>query len=429
MVKPELFQSLKLSRPALAGLFEQYWETPLSNYSESLYQNKAATFESELEDAFVEEWLEQGYERDSAVLFLDELRKRPVLQTSHHVTLTNGPTFLACDLVSLAGLSKDDVYFVAANSGVAFSNTAWSGAVNYGNIRLDELLDVKKPLYHKTFKAFKHREQDGITDQRISLIPSRQRDQLVFGTNVSNHQVETYNQFSSILKTNIEQPEIGRSYSGWACRVCSGIQQKVFNHSKIVYFDINRVINNYLIKILEGKKEHPIVTLLFDEETTDRFNRLFDQPSLFLGSYQSKKSMKIETLSWANSGTIGSKSSEQIYERESLAGVLREKKICPGIQLQFLVLRFINGIKCLGSFNQMEYLEEYRSKWNALNMPWGLKLEEDEGIALTTGRMIREGKAMWPLDMVWNQEKIDVSEYGGLPMSKFWKPIVLQLAK
>lgn len=429
MVKSELIQALNASYPVLAGFFDQYWETPLNKYSESLYHNKAITFETELEEAFVEEWLEQGFSSDSAYAFLDNLKNRPVLQTSHHVTPTNGPTFLAYDLVSLAGLSKDDVYFVAANSGVAFSNAAWSGAVNYGDIPTEELLDSKKPLYHKTLKASKDREQDGTSDRRISLIPSKQRDQLVFGTDLTSHQTEIYQQFSSALKSQIGLPEVSRSYSSWACRVCSSIQQKVFDRSNIVYFDINRVISNYLIKILTSKDDHPLVSLLFDNGITTVFNKLFDHPNLFLGSYKSKKSIKIETLSWANSGTIGSKSGEQTYGRESLARTLRDKKICPGILLQFLVLRFMNGVKCLGSFNQIGYLEEYRNKWESLSLPWDLKLEEDEGISLTTGRLTRDGKARWPLDLVWNQERIDVAEYGELPMSEFWMPIALQLAK
>jgi hypothetical protein len=427
MVNLDYVYRLKQSHPILAGFFEKYWETPLGEYSKGLYFKQITPFEKELEEAFVEEWQELGYELDSAEKFLKDLKSQPVLQTSHHVTPTNGPTFLAFDLISLTGLPKDAIYFVAANSGVAFSNAAWSGALSYERICLTELLDNEKPLFKRTLKALQDRKQDGTFDRRISLIPSKQRDQLVFGTTIQLRQVEIYDQFSERLKSLIPNPGEQQPYSTWACLVCSKLQETIFNRKNIVYFDINRVISRYLVKILLNNPHHPVVNLLFDKGTSDAFNKAFDHPNVFLSSYHSKKSTKIETLSWENSSTIGLKSGDQKYDKESLAKALLANKICPGIILQFFVLRFINNIKCLGSFNQVEYLEEHRKKWQALNLPWEVNLSPDEGIALTTGRMVKEGKALWPLDMVWKQQRIRLEELRGLPMSEFWSPIVGQL--
>ncbi len=422
------FKRLKSKNPLVAKLFQKYWQVPLGEYSQNLYYKKSVSFEAELEEAFIEEWQKYGIAEIDASKLLSELKRQPVLQTSHHVTPTNGPTFFANDLISLAGLAKDATYLVAASSGVAFSNAAWSGALSFGEIPIEELLDSDQPAYQKALQAARDRKTDGTSDNRISLIPSRQRDQLVFGAKISTQLLDVYNQFSFKLHQLLLKPAEGQTYSIWSCLVSTQMQKKIFRRKEILTFDINRVVCSYLIKILAKSANHPVIELLFDKKTNETFNQIFQNPNLFLGSYKSKKSMKIEPLAWKDSCSIGAKSGSHLFNRDSLAEALQKESICPGIILQFLVLKFINGIKCLGSFNQLEYLEEYRNNWREMNLNWDLKLDEDEGHALTTGRMLRNGRGIYPFDLMWKDEWIDIYDFYQRPMSEFWMPIVHQLA-
>jgi hypothetical protein len=293
---------------------------------------------------------------------------------------------------------------------------------------LEELFQSDAPEYQKALKSAADRINDGKPDNRISLITSRQRDQLVFGTKVFPRQIAVYNQFSDRLKKIMCSPGANQAYSTWCCNTCSRLQERVFNRNKIIVFDANRVISNYLIRVLAQTESHPLLEILFSENVTQAINRVFQSPQLFLGNYPGKKSVKVESLVWQNNGTYGQKSGFHEYDRKSLRVALQQQIICPGVFLQFLVLRFINGIKCLGSFYQAEYLADFRKRWSTLDLGWNLHLDPDEGNSLTTGRMVMYGQEIWPLDLVFRGETLDLDSLSRQPLSVLWSPIAKQLA-
>lgn len=427
MLVTERLDILKKERPIVASVFEKNWQRSLKDFSQSLFDWRPTKVEGALKNAFRFEFREMGVSESEIGGFLSQIEELPVLQTSHHVTPTNGPTFLAYDLISLSGLPEGKIYPVAANSGVPYSNAAWSGSISYGDLPLESLLKPGSELYKRTIKSTRNRQEDGDSDLRISLIPSRSRDQLLFGSGITADQVQYFNTFSDAFKERIVSPEPFDVYSHWACSTCSSLQQRLFSGRKIFYFDINRVIAKYLAEILLSGKAHPIRDLFYDPSISDAVNESFDEPTLFLGSYKGKKSFKIESLKWDSQGTLGIKSGVISYRPEELAKALSEKRLCPGIFLQFLVLRFINGIHCLGSFNQLDYLESYRLGWEKLKTGWNLDLAADYETTLTTGRIVLEEGALWPLDLAMKDETLKISEYLNKPMSAFWFPILDQL--
>lgn len=428
MVASNRLDQVAAKYPEVGATFKQFWQTPLKEYAATLYQASRGSIDSNLKAALIEEWQLCGLDYTSARKLADGLDQRPVLQTSHHVTPTYGPTFLAIDLISLAGLDHSEIYPVAASSGVAFSNPAWSGAINFGSIPLAELFQTEAPEYQKALKSAADRSNDGKTENRISLISSKQRDQLVFGAQVSTRQREIYDQFSTRLQSLLPPPGLHQAYSTWSCLACANIQQRVFERNRIIIFDANRVISNYLIRVLSQKTSHPLLELLFSADATQAVNRTFQSPPMFLRNYPGKKSIKVEGLLWQNQGTLGEKSGFQEYDREGLRGALQQQLLCPGVFLQFLVLRFLNGIKCLGSFYQTEYLADFRNRWLSLDLNWNLDLKPETGNSLTTGRLLTNDQEIWPLDLAWKGETLDLEMLSRQPMSVFWTPIVKQLA-
>ncbi len=103
--------------------------------------------------------------------------------------------------------------------------------------------------------------------------------------------------------------------------------------------------------------------------------------------------------------------------------------MCPGLFIVFFVLRFLNGIRCLGSFNQIEYLEEFRRTWQSLDLEWNMDLEPDNMHMLTTGRIKIDGKPIWPLDLFFKGERIPVRSFQTTRLGDFWQPIVEELSK
>jgi len=429
MVAPDSLSDLKQTHPELAEVFGSEWQTPLSSYAGRLYQKASRELEPQLINAFKQELASMGNDNATIQKALDQIQKAPVLQTSHHITPTHGPTFLALDLICLSGLPSSKLYLIGANSGVAFSNSAWSGALSYGSLDLDRLYQSDTSAYRQALKSQQERTAHGEADRRVSLIPARQRDQLVFGTPLVRYQADLHDQFSEELQDLLPEMDPGQPYSHWSALTAAKIQSRVFEQRPFLIFDINRVISRYLVDILTGYPDHPCSILLSDSKKSADILSAFEDPSMFLGIYRGKKSEKVDPLTWKGKGLFSLKKGLQQSNRETLIRQLEEQALCPGIFLLFFILRFINGIRCLGSFSQVGYLESFRKRWKSTSPDWDLDLEPDYRESLTTGRLVRDGKATWPLDLALEDQTLSIDSFADVKMGEFWQPIVRQLTR
>ncbi|MCP4296734.1 MAG: hypothetical protein GY786_14120 [Proteobacteria bacterium] len=423
MITEKQLEKLEKKFPVLSKLFSAQWDQPLSEFSKRFYIAEETSLEPELLAAFQEEWTSLGIAPEKSERAIKQLCELPVLQTSHHVTPTNGPGFLSIDLISLSGLPEGALYLVAANSGVAFSNSAWTGSFSYGSSDLSAILKEGSPSYRKSVKSARERISHGDKDHRMTLIPARQRDQLVYGTPIDSSHKKVIPDLMPELSPLIASMDEGALYSHWAVKCSNLIQNQIFRRDSILYFDINQVIKRYLLKVLLIKN-HPITKLLF--ERGDLWSN-FGYPALFLKNYRGKKSNKVDPLIWSSQGLSSGKTGIHSLEPEDIIVALEENRYCPAVFLLFFILRFLNGIKCLGSFNQIEYIESFRQNWLSARNDWNLNLTEDWQHSLTTGRWVEKGEGRWSLDSYLKNETIDVDEYAQTPMSQFWEPIVTLL--
>jgi len=423
----EFPQQLKTGYPELTRVFATHWQTRLSDYAARLFDTAPQQLEPELIRAFQVELEAVGVEETEREPIVTRLQEKPVLQTSHHITPTHGPTFLAIDLICLAGLKPQDLYLIGANSGVSFSNSAWSGALSYGDLPLDTLIDPQSHSVQRMRNSQRERIAHGDRDNRISIIPARQRDQLVFGTEATEFQADLFRHFSPSLKALLREVKPGQLLSHWAAGTASSIQNRILNTRQFLILDINRVVTHYLVEVLRSRPDHPCCELLSDSRTAGNIRQSFREPPLFLGNYRGKKSSKVEGLSWAGNGLKSPRQGFQALDRGELVGRLRSFELCPAIFLLFFILRFINGIRCLGSFSQIEYLETYRRTWESVSPGWGRHLAPDSERSLTTGRLIQNGQAVWPLDLAMTGERLSVDAFADMEMGTFWEPILRQL--
>lgn len=427
MLNHRLIDHLERSHPVVAEVFRKYENTILKDYSRILFDYDSKKLEPELVQSFQDEWKALGLSKDEIVKASTQLEKNPVLQTGHHITPTLGPTFLALDLISCAGLKENQIYLVGANSGVAFSNTAWTGALSFGSIPMENLLNAEHPKFHKALISAAERKSHGATENRISLIPSSQRDQLVFGSTICSTTIDQYNLLSENLQTIIPKPVASEPYSYWASKTCTGIQKKILQHKQLLIFDVNKVINRYLVQVLSSVQDHPVKRILFESSTRNKIQQIFQNPVMFLGSYKGKKSFKVDPLTWNDEGLTSSKSGIVATTVDELVEGLMNDKYCPGVFLVFLILRFINGLRCLGSFNQLEYMETFRKKWQILDKGWRFNLEPESAFSLTTGRVEIDGKEMWPLDLAVKNETLLIENFLEMKMGSLWEPILQHL--
>ena len=87
----------KTDRPFISDILEKIWDLPIYEYADSLWKNTTTipSMEKELKDAFEKEFIRVGLKMDEVKLFSDRLEKIRVIQTSTHLTASEGPTFLA----------------------------------------------------------------------------------------------------------------------------------------------------------------------------------------------------------------------------------------------------------------------------------------------------------------------------------------------
>ena len=141
---------------------EKYSDYTIQRYARRCYDYTDAKLDGLFLDCFKQELINSGYKEDSDKI-LQQFKNNPVLQTAHHLTATNGPTFTAIDLVSLMGL-EEKYYLVGVFSGVPFSNTAWSGCLSYGDIALKivfrKLVLTSQIIKEKNKSRFSFREQN-----------------------------------------------------------------------------------------------------------------------------------------------------------------------------------------------------------------------------------------------------------------------------
>tara|TARA_Y100001970_G_scaffold286511_1_gene408860 strand:+ start:504 stop:1805 length:1302 start_codon:yes stop_codon:yes gene_type:complete len=413
----------KAKRPVIAEILEKIWDLSLSEYANSLWQNKinSSTIENELKEAFEKEFIRIGFGLHEAKFFSARLEKTKVIQTSTHLTASEGPTFLAIHHLALAGMPPEDTYFVGAYSGVPFSNSAWSGCLNYSNhFKLEEVIAME----YKEFSDLKRAEIDRSKDspeRRISLIPGNMRNRLVFQSKIPGKLVKQVPYFADPIKRLTPFAEKGNDFSVWATQFCTNQLRYLIRDKSIIYFDINEVIRSYLINVLKIT-DHPLHTMLFDSKIREKILRIFS-PELPFFSIEIFCNNKFRHQSVTiKDGVLWSQNYRLDISVENIIQELEKGVLCPSLFIVFTTLCFLNGLICFGSFKQVEYLTDFKKKWLKNNLLEKEFVDSVNVSALTSGLCLdHSGRKIFPLDLIlgldWNLDK-------NITIADFIKPLL-----
>ncbi|MEL6348715.1 MAG: hypothetical protein AAFV53_36765 [Myxococcota bacterium] len=375
---------LTLTRPALAARLRQHWDTSLADYSAQLW---AAPPDAPVEDAFAAALREEAMRITGSVEVAEHLLRHRVAVTAHHVTPTNGPGFLAIDRIAIAGKPSGVPLVVLAWSGVALSNAAWSGAISFNGL-IERLLVPGSPTERRLRKAQADRARDsGVTELRLSLFPSKQRDALLYRLGVPERLGEVLRDVRPEARHLFADLDDAEDYPTWALKTCATIQQAILGDA-VVYLDLNRIVADYLTRIA-GQSDHPLVRFLRAESHDEAF-------AAKSWAYRRRSSGKLAVMG------------------PEAAAALLAGTICPGLVPAFVALRCVNGIRCLGSFNQDDYLRAFAAAWGA----W-----DDPQPTLVTGRSPGE---TYPLDLALSGTVLSAE---GLVMRDLWAPLLPRLLR
>ena len=405
------------NRPELAKILGEVWEIPLLEYADRLWKKPVCppVFETELLEAFETEFYRIGYTEVEAKIYSTALERTRVLQTATHLTASEGATFLAIHHLSLLGLPVAETYFVGAYSGVPFANSAWSGCLNFSNrFDLETVVDTKAPIFLELKRAESDRSRDSV-ERRISFIPGSMKDSRVYQSKVPERLTSLMPYITESVRKYVPVVSQGDEFTVWASEFSAAQLRQIIPGKSIVYFDLNEVIRTYLVSVLKNS-QHPLFRLLFEPKIrTAVLDEFSLEIPLFTVQVNHKNKIRQESVVFKD-GVLKSqnfllKVSPEIIIKELETGIL-----CPGLFLTFTTLSFINALVCFGSFEQVEYLAEFRQKWLKLGILEQEIVSTVNTSALTSGRCIDEyGEAVNPIDLLlgykWSfRENITVGE-------------------
>ena len=415
----------RMNRLQLSKVLEEWGNKSLEEYGQLYWQGpkRPPPLELELIQAFKETWQEMGWADVIVKRLLQELEQKRVLQTTMHLTPTEGPTFLASHQLATLRQPKISNYLVGAYSGVPFSNSAWSGAVNFGTkTSLDQILHPSNSLFRQAQSAIVDRARDG-DHPRLSLIPGKWRDGLVDRSVISDRLNDL---FPDLLPGRQESPLRSIApknfYDNWALSFSEQLTRTVLNNNRIFYFNLNEVIRKYLLNIL--KDDSHWITQLFLDPWKIKFLEKRLAHNWFVAEVEKQGKKKIEQIHLQNrcfkSTTLSIPATP-----ESIIFAMNEHRFCPGLTLCFWILAFYNGIRCLGGFEQIEYLAELDSKLKQLGFLNLINYASDQVSFLTTGRCNDQDYEVYPIDVFLENSKLPAPEG---TLLNWLQPIIVRLS-
>ena len=394
------------NRPVLADILEKLWELPLLEYSASLWEKPASTppMEKALQEAFESEFCRIGLSYEQAREFCDSLEKTRILQTATHLTATEGPTFLALHQLALLGLPPHETYFVGSFSGVPFANSAWSGCLNYSKrFDLEALISPQAAEFTELKRSDADRSRDS-AERRISRIPGKMRDARVFQSRIPQKLVNLRPFFADPIRKISPATVSGDDFTVWASQFCTNQLRQIIPQKSLLYFDLNEVIRNYLLKVLQNST-HPLHRLLFERKIRESvFAEFPAETPLFTVEVLHKNKIRQEALIIQDE-MLKSQNYQLELSQQKIIHELETGRLCPGLFLVFTSLSFINGLTCFGSFEQVEYLAEFKRRWLKLDLLEKEAVRTVNISALTSGRYVDEAQAVvHPLDLLLGLE-------------------------
>ncbi|MFT5359758.1 MAG: hypothetical protein ACI88L_000218 [Candidatus Paceibacteria bacterium] len=374
----------------LAAALESGVDKSILEYSKTLLSHSPENnIESELMESFKEEMVSRGFSEQLTNRTIQQLKSNRVIQTSPHTSLVPSSRMFCIDWLSTQALQAGDLYIVGSFSGIPFSNSVKPGRINTGT-------------------------------KSLNFVPKTHQDALVYKSPVFE---KSFAEFDLNMKSlqGVVSPAGFESFSDWACSNSGALHSRALD-KEIVYLDINNVIARYILKVIDNQA-HPISKLLFDNRYRETFIKHFGEKThLFYGAYKSSKYKKRESLYFDGLDLSGDYHQIRLSPEE-LRKKLIDGTLCPATILTFTILSFLNDFKCLGSFMQVEYLSEFKNKWQASGLLGDVSLVKTSN--LSTG----EFENFTETSLEYLSIKPDLLEAENSSMKYLWLPMKDQFLK
>ena len=111
------------------------------------------------------------------------------------------------------------------------------------------------------------------------------------------------------------------------------------------------------------KSNHPLHAIFFNTKIREKVLGFFPKEMpLFTVDVLYKNKIRQQSVFLTN-GILFSQNFKLELSLENIIRELEKGTLCPSLFLVFTTLIFLNGLICFGSFEQVEYLADFRNRW------------------------------------------------------------------
>ena len=372
----------------LANVIEKNWDKTILDYSASLYKYKPVIdVEIELINAIKIVLTQYSYSSADQESIIESFKKHRVIQTATHLEISPIPRWLTINWLATRGLPKDAWYLVFPFSGVPFGNASRPGVLKFSKHELNDLIKENTDLYKTIQKDLMNSKNDRIHNlQRLSIVPSSMQDEIVYRSKVPKRTIEVLSNLTDKIKDYFPIPNIDSSYPKYASNTARDMERKIIGLNKYVHLDINEITTQYLLQVLKNPN-HIVTKILCDEQTRSILAPVIPTEAMFYASYLKDGKFKQESIFITNDGFTKSKYYKLNANPNDIINALNNDRLCPGLFLTYLVFKFVNGTRCLGSFVAAEYLPLYKEKLIGTGILKDYNIESVPTDNLTTGML------------------------------------------
>ena len=364
-------------RPILKDIVEKHGDKSLHDYVKDYLDTNSSVIISERQDEFLEVLggeVERLYGEVMAKSVVGQLRKYYFVSTADHMGPINHPFFVNSNLLIASSIynNPDPVLkniVVLACSNISIDNSSFPRGLFFHNHLSGSFQSHRLPFFSANLRPASVYKFPAYGDEELdkmfsALNSQRKNDEI---------NAQEFNRVNDILKKIYIQPELldRKSYKDQICISNFNLWKEFFPKQErempnLVYLSLEDVVVNLIIK-KHLDKDTIISRILFDQKYEKYINTYFKD---IFGSFSTVNATGTY-LFWAlpdgaknkiqlikNGNFLQSRDGSYRIElsSESVKNALLKKELIPGLLLDFMVVSLYYGVKCLGGFNQVNYL-------------------------------------------------------------------------
>jgi hypothetical protein len=411
-----LKQAIWHRRPILGEIMQKHGEKILSEYSKDFMDANPARKPELI--ALVEELVTGRLGAEVGAGVAKQLRKLPLVSTADHHASIDHPFWVNANIISGIPMYEDpdpDIKYlivfsfasVSVNNASGFSrgilfNGGTNGSKNL--IRLPILPDKTKMSVVYGTRSY---TREDLTKAESELAKKEKGGELAPGR-------------GDLIRQFMEENFAADNVLG-ASQLCSQITRinyrfwpKIFhgpngaktagNVPGLVYFDIETLVTQLLLRMHLQRKDSLIYRLLFDKAFIERIPKTFNNMAGAFslekgwGTYMfwgiNEKQRRVGTK-LENGMLVFHDSEVKIpWTPEGIHAALKAKQIFPAMLLCYLCISLYYGMKCLGGFCQVHDLTVIKEAWRTLLLELGETAEAEAIVPVQTKELGGDGMVL-----------------------------------